>query len=129
LEFAYSFAIETDVPVEQSPFPLWAMKVIQWVIQAAVVIVVAYFILQVISSFLNSFVQKKTIIYTYDENGNLIKKEEITEPSTTGIITTLATLTVMGLIAYGVYRLIKGRHKGSRKRSPRREVQDRQGLN
>jgi hypothetical protein len=111
----------SDKPFTQSPMPLWVMKIIQWALQAVVIVLVAYFTIQAIQACVQSLFVKKQTVKIYDANGNLVEEKSGEEPSWTSGIFVIGGLVIAGLILVPlVSELIKSRKKGSRKKGRRK---------
>jgi hypothetical protein len=95
--------IVTTKPFETSPLdPItWVLiiKVLDIVLKAIVLILIAYFVAKLIESFLLSMVTTKTRIVRYDEQGNIVYEEEKTESSLGGISIVGIVFIIIILIA------------------------------
>jgi len=86
LKAVVTFESSQPIQVEGESLTLVAMKILKWIIEAVIMIVVAWFIVESIKSWLMSMTVKKsevvTVVEEYDEEGNLIKRTTTTSTTT-----------------------------------------------
>jgi hypothetical protein len=87
----------SDKPLMGSPIAAALLLVIQWIIQAIVVIIIAYFVIQAIKDWLVSMVTTTSTVTEYNSQGQPVKTETTTQPTLGGwIAPVLALIAVLG---------------------------------
>jgi len=99
LRLKVDYSIYSDVPLSQSPLPIWVMPLLEKVIKAVVVVVVVYIIAVLVIDWFKSMTTSETTATEiwYDSEGNIIKKitTKKTEPDYMGIV-----LVGIGVLAF-----------------------------
>jgi hypothetical protein len=110
---------ESDKPLMGSPVALALMIILKWIMEAIVIVLVAYFAIQMIGDVFKSMTTKTSTVTktTYDESGNPVSTttETTTEPSPTGWIGVIVALgLVLGVLV--VLPKLLEKEKGKRRR-------------
>jgi len=110
------FTVITDAPYVASPMPLWVMQIIKWAFEAAVLILVAYFVTQAIQNVITGLFVKTTTTIQYNPDGTIKESSTTTEPTLGGWV---GPIVVLILAAAGGYVAVQyfGKKPRGRKRA------------
>lgn len=99
LTLKVDYSIYSEVPIAESPLPVWVVPFVTKVIVIAVVAILGYFAIQAIISWLKSMTTRETTTWVYDEEGNLVEKITKTEPDIGGMSMIFVFLIVIVILA------------------------------
>jgi len=96
LSLNIDYSIYSEVPIHQSPLPIWVMPLIGLALKWAVIAILGYFAIQAIKDFLIGLTTTITETWTYDEEGDLLEHTKKTEPNPLGE----GMFWIFGIIAF-----------------------------
>ena len=95
------FSVYTNELLSYSPIDPATLVLLAKITMTVALVIIAYFAIQAIKDWLISMVQEETVIYEYDEFGNLIKKTVERTPNITSV-----ALMVVGAVVVGLGALV-----------------------